>query len=120
MDKDVDGLPLTFIKVRRLLGTTQHDEAWRTDIEATIATIGEHISAAQTEVESTSDLIIREQSTALIGELINTRQRLERALEEARPQSPSLLQTLKHTLGLDGKDKTEVAAPNPQDGPPKS
>ena len=112
MDQNINDPQLTFIKTRQLLGITQHDEAWCASAEELIAEIGTYIATAEAEVDQTTDPDIRQRATTLIGELISTRQKLERAIDASRSKSPSLLNKLKHTLGLEGQDKDKGTEPD--------
>lgn len=104
-DQQRDDFTPTFVKARTLLATTARDEDWCVAVESLITTIGEQIATAKTEVDRVEDPVIRELDTALIGELIATRQQLDRALEAERSKSPSLFQVIKHTLGVDKRDE---------------
>lgn len=96
------------LKARQLLSQAQRNEAWAGEVEASLAAIGNHIEIAQSEVDSHSDPAIRQAATNLIGELISTRLKLERAREASQSKSPSIWAALKHTLGLDAQSKDEL------------
>ena len=116
MDQEINNPLSTFVKARQLLGISQHDEAWCASGEALITEIGTHIATAEVELDHTTDPDVRQQITTRIGQLIATRQKLERAIEAARGKSSSLVATLKHALGLEDQAKNEVTPPDPEKG----
>ena len=101
MATEVNAVQQSLVKARILLGgNKQHDETWCAAVGELIIEVGNHILEAQANVERTADIDVRQQTTNLIGELISTRQRLERARDTIESKPPSFLEALKHRLGL--------------------